>query len=256
MADGRLKGKIALVTGAGNGIGRGCALIFARQGALVIGCDANGEAAMETKALAAAAGFAIDIVAPCDLMREEAVEELMRGIAERYGRIDIVVNAAAVATFKWIEDLTLEDWRWTLAGEVETVFLVTRHAWPLLKASGAGSIINFSSANAYHALDGSPALAHCAGKGAVLAMTRQLAMEGAPHNIRANSIAPGFILTAATRAHVESDPGFEQKVLAKNMIKRLGTPDDIAWCATWLASDEAGYVTGSDISVDGGATAW
>jgi NAD(P)-dependent dehydrogenase (short-subunit alcohol dehydrogenase family) len=87
-------------------------------------------------------------------------------------------------------------------------------------------------------------------------MTRQLAMEGAPHGIRANSISPGFIQTAATKAHLEADPGFSEKVLAKNMIKRLGTPDDIAHCAVWLGSDEAGYVTGADIAVDAGATAW
>jgi NAD(P)-dependent dehydrogenase (short-subunit alcohol dehydrogenase family) len=99
-------------------------------------------------------------------------------------------------------------------------------------------------------------LAHCAGKGGVLAMTRQLAMEGAPHNIRANSISPGFIKTAATSAHLASDPAFEARVLSKNMIKRLGEPEDVAWCATWLASDEARYVTGGDFPVDAGATAW
>jgi len=133
---------------------------------------------------------------------------------------------------------------------------MTRAMWPLLKASGAASIINFASANASHALAGSPALAHCAGKGGVLAMTRQLAMEGAPHGIRANSIAPGFIQTVATKAHLAADPGFETQVLSKNMIKRLGVPDDVALCAVWLASDEAGYVTGANIPVDAGATAW
>jgi NAD(P)-dependent dehydrogenase (short-subunit alcohol dehydrogenase family) len=87
-------------------------------------------------------------------------------------------------------------------------------------------------------------------------MTRQLAMEGAPHNIRANSIAPGFIRTAATGRHLDEDPALEAKVLAKNMLKRLGEPADIGWCALWLASDEARYVTGADIAVDAGATAW
>lgn len=87
-------------------------------------------------------------------------------------------------------------------------------------------------------------------------MTRQLAMEGAPHNIRANSIAPGFIRTAATQRHLAADPAFEAQVLAKNMIQRLGEPADIAYCALWLASDEARYVTGADIAVDAGATAW
>jgi NAD(P)-dependent dehydrogenase (short-subunit alcohol dehydrogenase family) len=136
------------------------------------------------------------------------------------------------------------------------VFLPTRAAWPALKASGAASVINFASANARHALEGSPALAHCAGKGGVLAMTRQLAMEGAQHNIRANTIAPGFIRTAATARHLATDPGLEAQVLGKNMLKRLGEPQDVAMCAVWLASDEARYVTGADIAVDAGATAW
>ncbi len=192
----------------------------------------------------------------CDLTDEAAVTTLMGEIDAEYGKIDILVNAAAVATFKWIEDMAYADWRRTITGELDIVFLVTRAAWPLLKASGRASIINFASANAYHALEGSPALAHTAGKGGVLAMTRQLAMEGAPHGIRANSISPGFIETAATAAHVASDPDFRAHVLAKNMIKRLGQPHDIAHCAVWLASDEAGYVTGADISIDGGATAW
>jgi NAD(P)-dependent dehydrogenase (short-subunit alcohol dehydrogenase family) len=143
-----------------------------------------------------------------------------------------------------------------LTGELDSVFLMTRALWPQLKASGKASIINFASANARQALEGSPALAHTAGKGGVLAMTRQLAMEGALHGIRANTISPGFIQTAATKAHLAADPSFKDAVLAKNMIKRLGTPEDIAWCATWLASDEASYVTGGDFPVDAGATAW
>lgn len=231
---GRLAGKVALVTGAANGIGAGCAQMFEAQGATVIGVD----------------------LADCDVTDECAVGILMAAISAEHDRIDILVNAAATAVFKWIEELSYAEWRGTIIAEIDSVFLVTRAAWPLLKASGSASIINFASANAYHALDGSPALAHIAGKGGVLAMTRQLAMEGAPHGIRANSISPGFIQTAATNRHLDTDPGFAAKVLAKNMIKRLGTPDDIAHCAVWLASDEAGYVTGADIAVDAGATAW
>jgi NAD(P)-dependent dehydrogenase (short-subunit alcohol dehydrogenase family) len=231
---GRLTGKIAVVTGAANGIGAGCAKMFADEGALVIGLD----------------------LADYDVTDEAAVARLMATVAARHGRIDILVNAAATAVFNWIEDLSYADWRRTITAEIDSVFLVTRAAWPLLKASGAASIINFASANARHALEGSPALAHVAGKGGVLAMTRQLAMEGAPCGIRANSIAPGFIQTAATTAHLHADPGFQEKILAKNMIKRLGTPKDVAFCAVWLASDEAGYVTGADIAIDAGATAW
>ena len=143
-----------------------------------------------------------------------------------------------------------------LVGELDIVFLACKAAWPHLKASGAASIINFASVNAHQVLEGSPALAHCAGKGGVLAMTRQLAMEGAPHNIRANTIAPGMIVTGATKPRLDDEPGFVEGVLAKSMLKMLGQPEDIAWCAVYLASDESRYVTGADFSVDGGATAW
>lgn len=231
---GRLSGKIAVVTGAASGIGERCAADFAREGATVIGIDR----------------------ADCDLTDEAATAACFAAIGAEHGRIDILVNAAAFAAFAWIDEMSLADWRATLKGELDIVFLPTRAAWPWLKASGRAAIVNFASANAHHALDGSAALAHCAGKGGVLAMTRQLAMEGAPHGIRANTISPGFIETAATTAHLAAIKGFREQVLAKNMIKRLGTPEDVALCALWLASEEAGYVTGADIAIDAGATAW
>jgi NAD(P)-dependent dehydrogenase (short-subunit alcohol dehydrogenase family) len=233
-----LQDKVAVVTGAANGIGAGIVHMFRAEGARVVGIDLSG------------ADHA------CDLTDETATNAVFAAIGAEHGRIDVLVNAAAFAVFAWIEDLAYADWKRTLTGELDIVYLATRAAWPWLKASGAASIINFASANARHALDGSPALAHCAGKGGVLAMTRQLAMEGATHAIRANTIAPGFIRTAATKRHLAADPDFERRVLAKNMLKRLGEPEDIAWCATWLASNEARFVTGADIAVDAGATAW
>lgn len=238
LVDRRLAGKVAIVTGAANGIGAGVAQAFADQGATVIRVDLDG--CDDT----------------CDLTDEAAVAALFARIGEAHGRIDILVNAAAFAVFGWIEELSYADWKRTLACELDIVFLPTRAAWPWLKASGRASVINFASANAHHALPGSPALAHCAGKGGVLAMTRQLAMEGAAHGVRANTISPGFIRTAATDRHLAADPAFKAQVLAKNMLPLLGEPQDIAFAAIWLASDEARYVTGADISVDGGATAW
>ncbi len=251
----RLAGKVALVTGIGSGIGRGCALMFARHGARVIGCDihpAGAEAAIEA---AQADGLELASIHPCDLTDEGEATRFVEEAVEAAGGVDILVNAAATAVFAWIQDMTLADWRTTLAAELDSVFLVTRAAWPHLIARGGGSVINFASANARVALEGSAALAHCAGKGGVLAMTRQLAMEGGPHGIRANTISPGLVVTGATAPVLET-PGFKDRVLSGMMLGRLGQPEDIGWCATFLASDESAWVTGADFAIDGGATAW
>lgn len=247
----RLAGKIAVVTGAGAGIGQGVAQMFAAQGATVIAMDIDRAALDET--VAGSEGN----ITPCqvDLLDEAETNAAIDRIGAEYGKIDILIPAAAVSLFYWIEDMTLERWRRTIQGELDIVFLITRAAWPWLKKSGAAAIVNFASANAYGVLEGSPALAHCAGKGGILAMTRQLALEGAPHGIRANTISPGLIVTQQTRKHMEMDPNFEGEAIKHSMVKRLGLPVDVAWCATWLASDEASLVTAADISVDGGATA-
>ena len=250
----RLAGKVAIVTGLGSGIGRGCAFMFARHGARVMSCDIDAASADEALALAGTEGLPIESVHPCDLTRPEDVDRLIAHTVARYGGIDILVNAAAWGAFAPIEAMDFErDWRRTLSGELDVVFLACKAAWPHLVRRGGGSIINFASANAHVTLNGSPALAHCAGKGGVLAMTRQLAAEGGPHGIRATTISPALVVTGATRPVLES-PGFLENVMAKSMIKRLGQPEDIAWCATYLASDESTWVTAADFCIDGGAT--
>ncbi len=255
MLSERLKGKVAVVTGSGNGIGKGVALMLARHGAQVMGCDIDVAAATATVNEARAEGLPLESLHPCDLTRPEDVQRLMDGAAQRFGGIDALVNAGAWGAFRMIEEMTHGDWKRTLEGELDVVFNGCKSVWEYLKRRGGGSIVNFASANAYQALKGSGALAHCAGKGGVLAMTRQLAMEGGPHNIRANSISPGLIVTAATKPVLEL-PGFKDNVLEKMMIKRLGQPEDIAWFVTFLVSDEAGWLTGADYHIDGGATAW
>jgi NAD(P)-dependent dehydrogenase (short-subunit alcohol dehydrogenase family) len=248
---------VAVVTGFGNGIGQGCALMFARHGARVLGCDLDVRAAERSVASAMREGLAVDSVHPCDMTVPADVERLMQAAVDRFGGIDILVNAAAFAAFAWIEDMDYErQWKKTLVGELDVVFLACKAAWPHFIKRGGGSIINFASANAHVALPGSAALAHCAGKGGVLAMTRQLAMEGAPHGIRANSISPALIVTAATQPVLDDVPGFKETVMQKLMIKRLGQPEDIGWCATYLASDESSWVTAAEFRIDGGATAW
>ena len=256
MLSQRLAGKVAIVTGIGNGIGQGCALLMARNGAKVVGCDIDAAAAEATVATAKAEGLDFLSLHPCDLTNPADVARLMEFVIAAHGSFDILVNAAAVGIFAPIEEMDYErDWKRTLVGELDIVFLACKAAWPHLMARGGGSIVNFASANAHHVLRNSPALAHAAGKGGVLAMTRQLAMEGSPHNIRANTISPGLVVTAATRPVLER-PEFRAAVNDKMMLGRVGTPEDIAWAVVYLTSDEATWVTGADFRIDGGATAW
>jgi NAD(P)-dependent dehydrogenase (short-subunit alcohol dehydrogenase family) len=251
----RLKGKVALVTGAGSGIGQGCALLFARQGAQVFASDINEETAQATAAQAGAAGCPFAAVTKVDLSKEADIKQWVAQAKESAGGIDILVNAGAYGTWGWIEDITVADFRTCLEGEVEVVFMACQAVWPEMKQGGGGSIINLSSANAHHALKASPALAHVAAKGAVMAMTHQLACEGAPHGIRVNSIAPGLVESTATRP-VLADPERAEQLRLHHMTGRIGQPGDIAWAALYLASDESDWVTAAEFRIDSGTTRW
>ncbi|MEN9610953.1 MAG: hypothetical protein RLZZ628_1767 [Bacteroidota bacterium] len=250
----RLVGKVAIVTGIGAGIGQGCALMFAREGAQVFGSDINPNAAEATMAIAKSEGLSMSIYA-CDLTKEKEVVKLVEAAVAQYGRIDILLNAAAFCEFKWIEELDYEtDWKRSIAGELDIVFLTCQKAWKYLKING-GSIINFASANVREALKDSPALVHCATKGAVFSMSIQMAMEGAPYKIRVNTISPALVNTKAT-AHLVNDPKMLDFLKSKHMLNRIGQPEDIAYAAVYLASDESSWVTAADFAIDGGATKW
>lgn len=257
MRSSRLSGKIALVTGIAAGIGRGCALMFARHGATVIGCDISASGSQDTVAAARAEGLELDCVAPIDLTRPAEVQRYIDHAVSRHGRIDVLLNAAAIQPHmaRMAEVDYERQWIPTMVGEVDIVVLACKAAWPHLLKSGNASIINFASVAAFRASQNMGMGPHCAGKAAVLALTRQLAIEGGP-SIRANSIAPGMVVTPATQAAGASVPGpIRDAILARVPMGRLGQPEDIAWCAVFLASDESAWITGANFPVDGGVMA-
>lgn len=257
MAD-RLKGKVALVTGIAAGIGKGIALRFAAEGATVFGTDINAVGAEATVRQAAQAGTPIEALFPIDLTQPAQVRQWMAQADAKYGRADVLVNAGAIPPrIAPVEQMDFEtQWSATIAGEVDLVFLACHYAWPLLESSGKASIINFASTIA-HRMNGRPGwIAHAAGKGAVLSMTRALAVEGGSKGIRANTISPGLVETEATTHSPGQVVGADREaILASLPAGRIGQPDDVAWAAVYLASDEATWVTGSDFGINGGRLA-
>lgn len=251
----RLKDKVAVITGIGSGMGRAAALIFAEEGAKIVGCDINEDGSKATIETILGKGGVAVALSPCDPSEPSQAETLIELAIARFGRIDILYNNAAAVHFAPIESMTHAMWQGTMKGELDIVFNACKAAWPHLKKHG-GSIINCGSTSGKIAYEVLPALAHSAGKGGVISMTRQLAMEGGAHGIRANSISPGLVHTGATAALI-SDPDWFGPMKRKLMLNgQVGTPEDVAYCALYLASDEAKWVTGADFAIDGGTTAW
>ncbi len=246
----RLPGKIVLLSGTARGIGRAAALRFAAEGAIVAGGDVLIDEARETLALIEAAGGAGSCV-HLDATDERSVDAWVQGAADRFGRVDVLYANAGAVRFGAIEEQALGDWRFTLAAELDSVFLAARAAWPHLKRS-RGVIITVGSTAGIQGSVTNQRAAHSAAKGGVIALTRQLAGEGAGHGIRAVCISPGMIATEGSRENLLA-PDHPMQVIADSIpLGRLGTPDDIAAVAAFLASDEASYITGANLVVDGG----
>ncbi|MDB5582983.1 MAG: oxidoreductase [Bradyrhizobium sp.] len=251
---GRLEGKVCIITGSGGSIGRASALTFAREGARVVGADVS-ESGGETVEAVRAAGGEMVSLHPCDLTKSDACQKLIDFALEHYGQIDVLFNNAGKAHFAWLDDAPETDfWYNTIDQELNITFLMTRAAWPALSKAG-GAIVNTASTAGWISFEVLGGLAHNAAKGGILAMTRQLAMEGRKHGIRANSISPGVTINQTTGRLFE-DPAWREPMLKKVMRGTPGKPEEIANVALFLASDESSFVNGADIIADGGMTAW
>jgi NAD(P)-dependent dehydrogenase (short-subunit alcohol dehydrogenase family) len=245
---GKLDGKVALISGTASGMGRAGALRFAAAGAAVVGCDLDTDGNAETIELVQAAGGKMQALAPLDLGDFAQCAKWAEFAVATHGRIDILWNNASACVFAPIEEMSVEDWNFSIRNELSIVFHTTKAVWTQLCADG-GVIINTASVAGHGG--GPGGIAHSATKAAVLAMTHVMAAEGAPHGVRALSISPGVIDTPGSAEQL-ARPDARDALLARSLVPRLGTPDDVARAAVFLASDEAQFVTGTDLLVDGG----
>ena len=235
---GALAGKVALITGTAGGQGAAAAELFGAAGATVVGCD-----------LAPTDGSA-----PVDLTDEQAVRRWVDAAAEEHGGIDILYANAGATRFSPLEETTAEEWDWVLRHELDVVFFPVKHAWPHLKQRGGSVVLVGSTAG----LSGSMTnhrVAHTVTKGGVIALTKQLAAEGAPHGIRVNCVSPGMVDTPATRGDLLADDHPMRRIAQAIPLGRVGRPEEVVRCALFLASDAASYVTGANLVVDGGWSA-
>ncbi len=251
----KLKDKVAIVTGAGKGIGQGIARVFVKYGAKVVVADWDEEAGAKTaEELRQAGGDAIFVKA--DVSNEDQVKALIQATVDKYGRIDILVNNAGIGVYTPVLETSLEQWNRCLAVNLTGVFLCSKYALPHIKAAGGGAIVNIASVHSYQNVGGTAPYA--ASKGGVVALTRVMAIDHGRDNIRVNAICPGWIDTPLIRGIFASAPDpveARRAVERRQILGRLGTPEEVGEAAAFLASDEASYITGASLMVDNGMTA-
>lgn len=250
----KFKDKVVIVTGAAMGIGQGIATVFAQEGARVVVVDwddKNGEkTATEIRQKDHAATFV-----KCDVSNEVHVQAMVQQTIDTFGRLDILVNNAGVGVYKSVLDATSEDWERCLGINLKGVFLCSKYAIPHMQTVGKGAIVNISSVHAHATANG--VAPYAASKGGITALTRNMAIDYGP-TIRVNAIAPGWVWTPLIENLFKNYPDpaeMVEKVSQRQVMKRMGTPEDIGQAAAFLASDEASFITGTQLFVDGGLTA-
>lgn len=248
----RLDGKRVLITGTAGAQGTVAQARFAREGARVIGCDIREGAAEETARALSEQGFDVHGTT-VDLSDPEAAARWIDESADSLGGMDVLYNNGAGSGFAPFEDMTLALWTHVIHHELDIIFHTTHPAWKHLKASGNASVINTASMSGMRGIAPLGQVAHSAAKGGIIALTRSLAAEGAEHGIRVNAISPGLVKTPGTDAFVVG--ALRDFQLDMHLLRRVGLPEEVVNMAVFLASDEAGWITGQNYSVDGGVTA-
>jgi NAD(P)-dependent dehydrogenase (short-subunit alcohol dehydrogenase family) len=252
---GALRGKVALVTGAASGIGRATALLFAREGAAVTLVDIN-EAAGQQVSREIVAGGGRAIFESADVTRAEDCRRAVERTREEFGALHILFNNAGIVRRASVLELTEEDWDRVMAVNVKSVFLLSKLAIPLMAESGGGSIIN--TASGWGIAPGPRAAAYCASKGAVVLLTKAMALDHGPQKIRVNCICPGDTDTPMLRSEAQQLGEPAERFLAeaaRRPLGRVGTAEEIAEAVLYLASDASAFVTGTALIVDGGGLA-
>jgi NAD(P)-dependent dehydrogenase (short-subunit alcohol dehydrogenase family) len=250
---GRLAGKVAFVTGAASGIGAACALRFAQEGAAIAGMDLNKAAGGDWDAavkLAPASCFETG-----DVREEERIREVVAAVKERLGRIDVLVNSAGVAGGGLVHMLEQKDWDFVLDVNLKGTYLVSKHVLPVMLAQASGSIVNIASVEGIEGFLGGSS--YNASKGGVVLLTKNMAIDYARAGVRVNVICPGFIDTPMFRSvfSLEATKAMQDEIREAHQLGRFGKPSEIANAALFLASEEASFVTGVTLPVDGGYTA-